>query len=58
MGPDGKTARLEYVERGGRGEVLVNGQWYDFGDDFPAVLGIFDAAGELAASESVTLDAI
>jgi hypothetical protein len=27
--PHGKTARLEYVEGDGRGEVLVNGQWYD-----------------------------
>jgi hypothetical protein len=53
---DGRTVRLEYVERDGRGEVLADGQWYDFGDDFPCVLGIIDAAGGLAPGKSMILE--
>ncbi len=55
-GPEGQKVLLEYVERDGRGEVLLDGAWYDFGDDFPAVLGLLDAAGGLAPGESMTLD--
>lgn len=32
-------------------EVTVNGEWYDFGDDLPVVLGLIDEARELGTGE-------
>lgn len=34
-----------------RGRILANGSYYDFGDDFPVILGLFDEVSELGAGE-------
>lgn len=59
-GPQGQMAVLQLQPTLGEreaGEITLDGQWFDFGDDTPAIWGLFDAAYGLAPGETVELAA-
>lgn len=44
-------AETQVIGGGESTAVLANGEYYDFGDNFPVVLGMMDEVAELAKSD-------